>query len=199
MNTEQMTPENTLELIKKRRSIYPVTFDGTKVSEEAIDMLLEAANWAPTHGMTEPWRFTVFSGDGLKALATFQSELYKKNVAADVFDEKVFTKLQQNPLMCSHVISIGMKRQEIEKIPENEEIASVACAVQNMHLMATSLGIGAYWGSGGITYMENAKPYFGLGEKDKLLGFFFIGNPKGFWPISKRKPIDLKVTRKYDE
>ena len=38
------------------------------------------------------------------------------------------------PLLAPVVIAIGMKRQEIEKIPELDEIEAVACAVQNMHL-----------------------------------------------------------------
>lgn len=30
--------------------------------------MLEAANWAPTHGRTEPWRFVVLSPDGLQEM-----------------------------------------------------------------------------------------------------------------------------------
>ena len=33
---------------------------------EMIEQLLEAANWAPTHGKTEPWRWVVLSEDGLQ-------------------------------------------------------------------------------------------------------------------------------------
>ena len=40
-----------------------------------------------------------------------------------------------------------MQRDPGERIPEWEELASVACAVQNMWLSATSYGIGAYWSS----------------------------------------------------
>ncbi len=31
------------------------------VSQEEVTQLLEAANWAPTHGKTEPWRFAVLA------------------------------------------------------------------------------------------------------------------------------------------
>ena len=43
-----------------------------------------------------------------------------------------------------------MKRQAKpnKRLPEWEEICAVACAVQNMHLMATSMNhIGAFWSS----------------------------------------------------
>ena len=56
--------------IRGRRS-YALKY----LSPEAIDLgdielMLEAANWAPSHGQTEPWRFTVFAGDGRQQLAT---------------------------------------------------------------------------------------------------------------------------------
>lgn len=35
--------------------------NGQPVSQAEVQQLLEAANWAPTHGKTEPWRFAVLS------------------------------------------------------------------------------------------------------------------------------------------
>ena len=86
-----------------------------------------------------------------------------------------------------------MKRDERDKIPEIEEIESVACAVENMYLTATAYGIGCYWGTGDVTYMEEAKAFFGLGVKDKLLGFMYVGKPRIDWPKGHRTPIDQKV------
>ena len=183
------------ELIKTRRSIYPINYSGETVDSAIIEEMLENANWAPTHKFTEPWRFTVFTGDGLKKLATFQAELYKKkSMVKGTFEEKKHNMLSSKPLLASHVIAIGMKRDERERLPESEEISAVACAVQNMHLTATAFGVGAYWGSGGITYLDEAKVFFGLGEKDRLLGFFFVGVPKGDWPKGHRKPSSTKVS-----
>ena len=31
-------------------------------SDETIEYLLEAGNWAPTHHKTQPWRYIVISG-----------------------------------------------------------------------------------------------------------------------------------------
>lgn len=182
-------------LIRYRRSIYPAQYSGEVIKKEIIEEILENANWAPTHKMSEPWRFTVFCGDGLKKLADFMSELYKK-VATQrgTFEEKNYETLKSKPLMASHVIAIGMKRDEKERLPEIEEVEAVACAVQNMYLTASAYGIGCYWGSGGITYMDEARSFFGLGEKDKLLGFMYFGIPKSKWPGSKRKPIEEKVS-----
>lgn len=177
------------EIIKNRRSIYPAQYSGQKVEDAVILQMLENANWAPTHKLTQPWHFVVFTGKGLQTLADFQSNLYKEvSTANGKFSEMTFQKLQSNPLLASHIIAICMKRDESERVPEVEEVAAVACAVQNMYLTATAYGIGCYWGSGGVTYMEEAKPFFGLGPKDKLLGFLYIGTPKA--------GLELKSTRK---
>lgn len=187
---------NITTFIRNRRSLYPAQYSNEQVEKEKIELILENANWAPSHKRTFPWRFKVFSAKGLEKLGDFQSELYKKvSIQNGNFDEEKFLKLKNKPLMASHVISIGMKRDPKERVPEIEEISSVACAVQNMYLTASSLGLGAYWGSGGITYYEEAKEFFDLEKKDKLLGFFYIGNLKiSNWPQGKRDAIENFVT-----
>ena len=49
-----------------------------------------------------------------------------------------------------------------------------------------------------LSYKEialEAKEFFGLGEGDKLLGFFFLGMPSIEWPNrAVRKPMTEKVT-----
>lgn len=180
-------------LIRNRRSIYPNMYTGDRVDDEVIKQMLENANWAPTHKLTNPWRFCVFTGDGLKKLADFQSALYKNiSTKAGNFLESKFEMLKTKPLLASHIISIGMRRDPKERLPEIEEVEAVACAVQNMYLTASAYGIGCYWGSGGITYIESAKEFFGLNLNDKLLGFLYIGIPKNV-PEGRREPIDDKV------
>lgn len=188
-------PKEISRLIRHRRSLYPAQYSEEVIDRSIIEEILENANWAPTHKLSEPWRFHVFTGNGLKKLADFMSALYRKvSTANDAFDEKKYEMLKTKPLLASHVISIGMKRDAKERLPEIEEVEAVACAVQNIYLTASAYGIGCYWGSGGITYVEEAKSFFDLGEKDKLLGFMYMGIPKSKWPRSKRKPIEDKVT-----
>lgn len=181
------------QIIRQRRSVYPAQFDTSRLIDDAIVwQILENANYAPTHKKTEPWRFVVFTGEGLKKLAEFQANLYKQKNEREKFSEATYQKLLENPLKASHIIAIGMKRHL--QVPEIEEIEAVACAVQNMYLTATAYGVGGYWGSGGITYYPEAKPFFGLGEDDKLLGFFYLGHIAKPSPESSRKPIAEKVT-----
>lgn len=192
---QEFNPNDISRLIKYRRSIYPAQYSGEIIKKDIIEALLESANWAPSHKLSEPWRFTVFSGLGLGKLGNFMSELYREvSSAKGLFEESKSRILKNKPLLASHVISIGMKRDPKERLPEIEEVEAVACAVQNMQLTATAHGIGCYWGTGGVTYFEEAKSFFGLNSKDKLLGFLFLGYPKSKWPNSKRKPMRDKVT-----
>jgi nitroreductase len=181
------------QAIKSRRSIYTSMFSGEIVDDNIINQMLENANWAPTHKLTEPWRFVVFKGEGLRRLAKFQSELYKKVALENGnFNQGAFDKLASKPLECSHIIAIGMKRNEV--VPEVEEVCATACAVQNMWITASTYKVGCYWSTGGVTFYEEAKPFFELEEKDKLLGFLFIGSMKSDkWPEGKRTSIEDKV------
>ena len=187
------TPEYFNELVRARRSVFPDQFDTSrKIPDEIIRQVVENATWAPNHGQTEPWEFTIITGEGLKKLASFQSELYKKEAGAD-FNEGKYIKLQNQPLKASHIISIGMKRTTTKRIPEIEDIEAVACAVQNIYLSITAYGLGGYWTTGGITYVEEAKKFFGLEDEDKLLGFFYAGYIAIQSASAKRKPLDEKV------
>jgi nitroreductase len=181
------------QLIRGRRSMQPVQFEaGRVVPDELLRELLENATWAPTHKRTEPWHFVVFGGAGRQRLATFQSELYREK-AGEKFQQNKFEKLQQSPLLSSQIIAIGLKRTQ--EVPEIEEISAVACAVQNLHLSAVAHGLAGFWSSGGVTYIEEAKPFFGLGPDDRLLGFFMLGYPKpGATARSIRRPLEEKVT-----
>lgn len=182
------------DIIKNRRSYYPRQYEkGKAVPDEVIWQILENANRAPNHKQTEPWRFKVFSGEGLQYFAELQAGIYQE-YAGEAYNEVRYQKLLEYPKLSSHVIAIGMRRNEKEILPEIEEIAAVACAVENMFLSVTAYGLGSYWTTAGITYFEQAKAHFGLGEKDKLLGFFFIGYVAiPYKSLSRREPIQSKV------
>lgn len=182
------------QLIRKRRSVFPKDYTGEVVRDEVINQMLENANWAPTHKFTEPWRFVVFSGDGLKQLAAFQSECYKEVTTADgSFREDRYQSLQTKPMESSHIIAVGMRRDEARRLPEWEELGAVFCAIQNMYLTATAYGVGCYLSTGGITNFEQAKSFFGLASDDKLCGFLHVGIPKTTLPDGRRRPISEKV------
>ena len=137
--------------------------------------------------MTAPWKFKVYSGKGLELLGRKQAEIYKKvSLEEGNFNQAKFDNLTKTPLRASHVIMIIMKRSKEVKIREVEEIAAVACAVQNMYLTTTVYGLGAYWNTGGITYMEHAKQAFNLSEKIASWDFFIWVKRKHLFERKKK-------------
>ena len=189
LNTETID-----KVIESRRSVYQQQYSGERVDDAIVRKILSNANWAPTHKLTEPWRFVVFTGDGLMKLASFQAELYKKVTTANAtFKEDRYQNLLTKPMLSSHIIAVGMKRDEKKSVPEIEEIGAVFCAIENMYLTATAYGVGCYLSTGGVTYFDEAKEFFGLGTDDKLIGFFNLGMPRIDVLSGKRKPIEDKV------
>jgi len=182
------------ELIRSRRSVFTQQFEaGKRIPDEIIWQALENANWAPNHKFTEPWRFTVFTGEGLQKLAEQQAAVYKQ-YAGSKFKQNKYEGMLVTPQQCSHVIAIGCKRST-DQLPEIEEVAAVACAVQNIYLTISAYdNIGGYWSTGGITFIEEAKPLFGLGPDDLLMGFFYLGYVKTPSVSGKRRPVQEKVT-----
>lgn len=182
------------KLIRERRSVFPRDYSSGAVDRRIIEQMLENANWAPNHKNTEPWRFVVFAGEGRKKLGLFQGELYKKKALEEGnFNDERYHLLVTKPMESSHIIAIGMKRDEKKSVPEWEELGAVFCAIENMYLTATAHGVGCYLSTGGITTQEDAKEFFGLGKEDKLCGFMHVGIPAKELPIAKRKPVAEKT------
>jgi nitroreductase len=189
-----ISPVSLNEHIRARRSVFPKDYSGEKVDDAIVRQLLENANWAPTHKLTEPWRFIVYSGEGRKKLAELQASVYKKVTMADgTFREERYRNLLSKPMDSSHVMLVYMKRDGNKSVPEMEEAGAVFCAIQNMYLTATAYGIGCYLSTGGVTYFPEAKAAFGLSAEDRIIGFFHLGIPKQTPAPGKRKPIDEKV------
>lgn len=178
------------ELIKDRRTIYPEFFSDRKVHKEQIELLLNNAIWAPSHGLTQPWRFKVFMDEGKDRLGEFMRDLYLKKIPKDEQKSIKLNRMTDRPARASAVIAVCMERQPEEKIPEIEEIEAVACAIQNMHLTCTAYGLGGFWSSPKLIYTQEMNEFLDLGEKDKCLSLFYIGYPEGEWPKGQRKPIE---------
>jgi len=177
-------------LIKDRRTIYPEFYSDRKVHKEQIDTILNSAIWAPNHGMTQPWRFKVFMDKGKQKLANFLEEMYVTHIPKERQTDIKRARMQNRPAAASAIIAVCMERQASEKIPEIEEVMAVACAVQNMYLTCTAYGLGGFWSTPKFMSLTDTNEFLGLGEKDKCLGFFYIGYSSTDWPKGQRKPIE---------
>ena len=75
----------------------------------------------------------------------------------------------------------------------DEEMMAVACAVQNLHLMASALGLAGMWHSKGTSTHPAVARGLGLEAPDRLLGFFMCGWPATEWLTSTRRTLVEKV------
>ena len=181
---------DTNELIRDRRTIGPEKYSSRKVHKELVEEILRNGTWAPTHGMTQPWRFKVFLGEGVKRIGVRLPIWYKNFIGDEKFSQKKFDKLKARGEKCSVIIAVTMVPDSTGRIPEVEEIQAVACAVQNMYLTCTAHGIGALYSTPGFLYTEEVKDFLNLDEGGRVLGLFYLGYPEGDWPKSHRKPLE---------
>jgi len=167
----------------------PKDLSGEKLSESEVDYLMECANWAPTHGKTEPWRYVVISGnnnimDYFDFLEDWYSEHRDEISDADYgkFKGKAENLKSVLTTNMSHMFVICMKRQALpdKLMPEWEEICATACSVQNIHLGITGLNnCGGFWSS--HTWCKHArdstefKKFLGLEPEDRVFGAFMCG------------------------
>lgn len=188
------------DIIRSRRSIHADEFTGETIPEALLHEILTNATWAPTHKMTEPWRFVALQGSHLQKfgrhLAAYYKEYYRQKMSPQQFQEK-YNYLLKYPLQAGCMIAVILVRSEHIAIPAWEEIAAVASAVQNMALTCTACGLGSYWNSsdGAISYVSS----LGLKANEQSLGLFFIGYPDGELPAirERRSPLTEKITFLY--
>jgi nitroreductase len=167
--------EQLQAIIKSRRSVSWAKMNGQIIPDETVNQLLGLADWAPTHGRTEPWRFFVYGGDALKKFGKEHADLYWAYTAEDKRLEATYEKLEHNVDKASHLIIAVMKRGENEKIPQLEEIAATSAAVQNILLGATAAGISSFWSTGGMTQKPALKDHLNLGADDIVMGLIYLG------------------------
>lgn len=167
---------DVLEAIRTRRSIGQVTAD--RPTREEIETILDAATWAPTHYVTQPWRFVVIADDERVELGRVMAQSKLRRMIEEGRDvtgeeEKLIAKALRAPV----IIAVGVEPAEGAKVVPIEEIEAGAAAVQNMLLAAHGIGLGAMWRTGDPAYDPEVLTHLGLSERASLLGFVYVGYP----------------------
>tara|TARA_B100000575_G_scaffold141789_1_gene113095 strand:- start:19 stop:573 length:555 start_codon:yes stop_codon:yes gene_type:complete len=180
-----MIDQEVSNILKSRRSIYPRDFTGELISKETILEILENANHAPTHKITQPWIFKIFCKNSKPELL---NEILKIN---SNFSDLKKLKLKDNFNKSSHIICICMKKNN-DIVPEWEEVAATAMAVQNIWISCVNSNIGGYWST--PKYAEKIHSFLSLNKYEKCLGFFYLGKHKSIKNrIINRKNIKEKI------
>ncbi|HVV55688.1 MAG TPA: nitroreductase [Mucilaginibacter sp.] len=178
-------------IITSRRSIKPAMMNDRKVPDYQVQSLLELADWAPTHGLTEPWRFIVYANP--TDFCHEHARLYKEHTPAENFIEASYNNFYTQGDKASHVIVAVMKRGDLPKIPVKEEIEATACSIQNILLGATALGMASFWSTGGMATKQPMKDFLGLGEHDQVAGIIYLGHTDQKPAGSRKISLEEKV------
>lgn len=181
--------DDIIEIIKDRRSIYPKSYLQKPIEKEVLMSLLECANQAPTHRLTQPWRFKIFRSSGLERLANEMVREYKEVTPSETFLQSKSDSIYEKVMQSGAVLAICMKVSG--RVPEWEEIAAVACSVQNIWLAASVMGIGSYWSSPAL--IANLNSFLKLEDDEKCIGLFYMGYHEEESRKGNRTPIEEKI------
>lgn len=171
--------------------------NGKTIDEAIIHQLLQLADWAPTHALTEPWRFVVYSDSSLQQFCKDHAEMYRSITPPEKFNSAKYENMKHIADTASHLVIVYMKRTANAKIPASEEFAAVAAAVQHLLLGAHALGIAAMWSTAGVTHHEAMKQYLGLQHEDVVMGLVYLGYSDEPLKEGRRNiPLSEKITWK---
>lgn len=182
-----MSIQNT---IKFRRSVYPVDYNNKPISKDVLVELLDCANAAPTHKLTQPWRYIVFHQQGLSRLVRILQEAYRVSTPVNQHNQKKIDSIAEKVLKSGAVMAICLHLSG--RVPEEEEFAAVACSVQNIWLAAYEQGIGAYWST--PAFLKQLNKELDLQDNERCVGLFYMGYHDEMPRSGKRSPMEEKTT-----
>lgn len=185
-----------MSIYRTRRTVKPAAMDAHReVPPEVLLEILEDAHAAPTHGLTQPWRFHVFTGEARARLAESLPEIYDRVTPATARNDEKRAKLATQPRLAPVVLVVAARVEPDGRIPESEEIAATACAVQNLMLSAHEKGIGSFWSTPPVVVSEAFAAWLGLDSTHRMMGLVYLGYPQaGKLPApTPRKPLAAHV------
>jgi len=189
-----MDAENLLKIIQHRRSVR--VYKTGKVSDRQLNIILEAARWAPSGANTQPWEFVVTRDrKKMKRVREIYSNEWRERKRADPINYKGLKKDYVGDVSVL-VLACGDARTKkvylTTRQPSDREKlfqASIANSVQQMMLAAASMNLGTVW----VSVREEVEPalrdLFKVPNDLRLLWVMPIGHASS-WPKAKpRRPI----------
>jgi coenzyme F420-0:L-glutamate ligase / coenzyme F420-1:gamma-L-glutamate ligase len=147
---------SVLDPIRGRRSVR--RYLDKPVPHDLIDVVLEAARWAPSPHGRQPWRFAVVSTTEAKErLADAMGEAWRANLEMDGQDARIVERRLEGSrhrlLDAQVLILICLYLEDLAAYPDAERqsnettmaVQSLGAAAQNALLAAYDLGLDAGW------------------------------------------------------
>jgi nitroreductase len=167
---------------------------GREIAHELLIEILEDAHWAPTHGLTQPWRFHAFVGGGRPRLADALQSLYDRITPEEEIRPEKRAKLRDQVLQAPVCIAVSALTESGGKISRQDELCATACAVQNLLLSAHQRGIGSFWSTPQVACDPRFTQWLGLDSRHTSLGLVYLGYARdGVAPTSSRVPLEDRV------
>ena len=160
---------DVLETLRTRRTVGAFTAEPPPM--EQIERAIEAATWAPNHHLTEPWRFHVVTGAARAAVARAAGETLPPERDTDEERQAMRAKFERAPVLLVVTQAGGAP----DAVRDLEDYAACAVATQNLLLAAHAQGLAAKWSTGKLAHSEGVRRYLGLGERDRIVAFVYLG------------------------
>jgi len=188
-----------LELMKTRRSVR--RFKPDPVPKEYVDMLLEAARWAPSAGNRQPWRFIIVEEASVREKI---GELYQKMRKADLegvpvdspfykaVSERVKANFYRN-IFAIPPLLIVVCADPKESFHSRTYQMDCAVAIQNMLLMAHALKLGStyvdFYRPEQETQLKQVRDLLGIPDEIALRAILPLGYPAETPTVPPRKDL----------
>ena len=187
-------PGDMLASIKNRRSAGKLNAQRPPAREQ-IELLLEACTWAPNHKLTNPWRFIIIAGDARKAMG----EMYRRLVIEDAQEDSAETRMRadaaaKKPIRAPVTIMVVCETEDPPR-RRKEDYAACGAGIQNMLLLAQSMGLATKWNTGAVVDDPRFKQYFGLAPTAEVVGLIHVGYADGPLPSAPPRKAAPELTR----
>ena len=166
---------NLMQVLNNRRTVLPKRLVAPGPSPSQLATLFQAAATAPDHDQLLPWRFVIFPETSRDALGElFAQALYERDAHATTEHmNQARDKALRSPLLMLLVVNASCGSQDVDL---NERLLSAGCAVQNILMAATAMGLGSSLTSGKAMKSSSFRQALGLSEADHAICFINVGS-----------------------
>jgi nitroreductase len=172
--------------IKNRRTVK--LFTDKKINPDIIRKGIELARWAPNHHLTEPWHFYILNSSAIK-----ESVELIRTVVTERKGEKIGNFKAEGASKIPGWMVVTCKKSESE-LTQQEDYASVCCAIQNFSLYLSEAGLASKWSTGLITRDQRFYDLLKINRKSEfIVGLIWYGYPKTL-PNQSRGELDSIMT-----
>lgn len=181
-------------LLHQRRTTLPKRLQGPGPDPAQQAEILAAASAAPDHGQLLPWRFIeVPQSQRVRLAEVFAAALLERDgEAGEPALEQAREKAYRAPWL---LLAVARLRGDDAAIPANERLLSTGCAIQNMLLLATAMGLGSGLTSGKALQSEELRRLFELQPDEDALCFINIGHVGQARKARERPPVSAYFSR----